>query len=392
MARRPLSGKHRSTTTRCRRRPKRACSVILTTQSSATPDSLPPSSRATGKFFVNTDGPDGKLRDYEIKYTFGVYPLQQYLVEFPDGRLQALSIAWDSRPKKDGGQRWFHLYPNERVTYDDELHWTRPSQNWNFMCADCHSTDVRKNYDPATDKFQTRWAEISVGCEACHGPGSHHLEWAATQSPPLPKGEEANRTDRGLSARLDERRGITWSVNPASGNAVRSEPRAAEREIEVCAQCHARRGQIAEGYRAGKPLLDYYHPALLTPPLYHSDGQQRGEVYNWGSFLQSKMYASGVTCSDCHNPHSGKLRAEGNTLCATCHLPSKYGTGAHHHHKPASAGASCVSCHMPTTTYMMVDPRHDHSLRVPRPDLSVKFGTPNACNGCHTGRIQTEQY
>jgi len=151
-----------------------------------------------GKFFVNTDGRDGKLTDSEIKYTFGVYPLQQYLVVFPDGRLQAISIAWDSRPKKDGGQSWFHLYPNERITYDDELHWTRPSQNWNFMCADCHSTEVRKNYDPATDKFQTRWAEISVGCEACHGPASRHLEWAKARFPPL-------QTDSGTRLTLGAR-------------------------------------------------------------------------------------------------------------------------------------------------------------------------------------------
>jgi Tfp pilus assembly protein PilF len=369
-----------------------------------------------GKWFVNTDGRDGKLADYEIKYTFGVSPLQQYLIEFPDGRLQALSIAWDARQKKEGGQRWFHLYPKERITHEDELHWTRPAQNWNFMCADCHSTDVRKNYDAATDKFQTHWAEINVGCEACHGPGSRHLAWAAAQSPTLEKGgkggfdstgkiplnsplrlssghafskgEEANRTDnsKGLIARLDERRGITWNQNSATGNAARSKPRATEREIEVCAQCHARRGQIAEGYTPGKSFLDYYRPALLTSPLYHADGQQRDEVYNWGSFLQSKMYASGVTCSDCHDPHSGKLRAEGDLLCASCHQPSKYDTAAHHHHKPAGAGAACVACHMPTTTYMVVDPRHDHSLRVPRPDLSVQLSTPNACNGCHTNR------
>ena len=336
-----------------------------------------------GKFFVNTDGPDGKLTDYEVKYTFGVSPLQQYLIEFPDGRLQALSIAWDARPNKEGGQRWFHLYPKDRISHEDELHWTRPAQNWNFMCADCHSTDVRKNYDPATDKFQTRWAEISVGCEACHGPGSRHLEWTKAKS----EGKLAAEYDaKGLSACLDERRGITWSVNAPTGNAARSQPRATEREIEVCAQCHARRGQIAEGYEAGKPFLDYYRPALLTTPLYHVDGQQRDEVYNWGSFLQSKMYANGVTCSDCHDPHSGKLRAGGNVLCTTCHLPSKYDAATHHHHNPGSAGAACVGCHMPTTTYMVVDPRHDHSLRVPRPDLSVKFATPNACNGCHANR------
>jgi len=361
-----------------------------------------------GKFFVNTEGRDGKLADHEIKYTFGVAPLQQYLIQFPDGRLQALSIAWDARPKTAGGQRWFHLYPNERITHEDELHWTRPAQNWNFTCADCHSTDVHKNYDSASNKFQTRWAEINVGCEACHGPGSRHLQWAGLQlpplqkggkggfksaakiplNPPLPKGEEIHRADnsKGLIARLDERRGVVWSLNATTGNAARSIRRSSEREIEVCAQCHARRGQIAEGYEAGKPLLDYYRPALLTSPLYHADGQQRDEVYNWGSFLQSKMYASGVTCSDCHDPHSGKLRAEGNVLCASCHLPSKYDTATHHHHKPANAGAACVACHMPTTTYMVVDPRRDHSLRVPRPDLSVKLGTPNSCNGCHSNR------
>jgi tetratricopeptide (TPR) repeat protein len=335
-----------------------------------------------GLFYVGTDGRDGKLETFRIKYTFGVYPLQQYLVEFPDGRLQALSIAWDARPKQEGGQRWFHLYPTERITHNDELHWTRPSQNWNFMCADCHSTAVRKNYDAAVDRFQTRWAEISVGCEACHGPASRHVEWATAS-----KAKRTNAPDnKGLTARLDERRSVSWIRNAASGNALRSQPRETEREIEVCAQCHARRGQIADGYEAGKPLLDYYRPALLSSPLYHADGQQRGEVYDWGSFLQSKMYANGVTCSDCHDPHSGKLRAERNNLCGNCHLASKYDTPAHHNHQPASAGAACAACHMPTATYMVVDPRHDHSLRVPRPDLSVTLGTPNACTGCHKDR------
>ena len=336
-----------------------------------------------GKFFVNTEGRDGKLTDYEITYTFGVSPLQQYLIEFPDGRLQALSIAWDSRPKKDGGQRWFHLYPKERITHGDELHWTGPAQNWNFMCADCHSTELRKNYDPATDRFQTQWAEISVGCEACHGPGSNHVVWAKSQSPPFSKGEVSSK---GLTISLDERRGVAWTRPSPDSNPVRSRARSSEREIEVCAQCHARRGQIFEGYTPGKPFLDYYRPALLRRPLYYADGQQRDEVYIWGSFLQSKMYANGVTCSDCHNPHSGKLRAEGNSLCATCHLGAKYDTPAHHHHKPDGAGAACVACHMPTTTYMVIDPRRDHSLRVPRPDLSANLGTPNSCNGCHTNR------
>jgi predicted CXXCH cytochrome family protein len=341
--------------------------------------------RRDRKFFVHTDGPDGKLADFEIKYTFGIYPLQQYLVEFPDGRLQALSIAWDAHSRKEGGQHWFHLYPKERITHDDELHWTRAAQNWNFTCADCHSTELRKNYDPAANRFKTTWAEINVGCEACHGPGSRHLAWAEAIKAGKPASDDGNK---GLSVRFDERHDVIWVPN-AAGNAVRSHPRASEREIEVCAQCHARRSQIAEGYEAGKPFLDYYRPMLLTSPLYHPDGQQRDEVFIWGSFQQSKMFAKGVTCSDCHNPHSGKLRAQGNTLCATCHQPGKYDTAQHHHHKPDSPGAACTACHMPTTTYMVVDPRRDHSMRVPRPDQSVEFGTPNACNNCHTDRRAT---
>ncbi len=104
--------------------------------------------RRDGKFLVRTEGPGGDLRDFEIAFTFGVDPLQQYLIELPGGRLQALSICWDTRPREAGGQRWFHLYPDENVDHDDELHWTGPNQNWNFMCAECHSTALKKNFRP----------------------------------------------------------------------------------------------------------------------------------------------------------------------------------------------------------------------------------------------------
>jgi tetratricopeptide (TPR) repeat protein len=326
-----------------------------------------------GRFLVRTDGPDGKLADFQIKYTFGVEPLQQYLIELPGGRLQALGVAWDTVRK-----RWFHLYPNERIGQGDELHWTGRQQNWNFMCADCHSIDVRKNYDAAADAFRTTWAEISVGCEACHGPGSAHVDWTRER-----KGDPA----KGLTAALDERRSARWAIDAKTGSAVRGAPRDSAREIEVCAQCHSRRAQFSEGYQAGKPFLDYYQPSLLTAPLYHADGQQRDEVYTWGSFLQSRMHAQGVTCSDCHEPHGGKLRAaSADAVCLTCHVADRFAARAHHLHASDSKGASCVACHMPATTYMVVDPRRDHSFRVPRPDLSASLGTPNACSGCHADK------
>lgn len=332
-----------------------------------------------GRFYINTDGPDGKLADYEIKYTFGVTPLQQYLIEFPGGRMQALSIAWDTRPKGQGGQRWFHLYPNERITHKDELHWAGPQQNWNFMCADCHSTNLKKNYDAASHRFKTSWSEVNVSCEACHGPGSRHVEWAR------PDGSGEKKTDpaKGLAVSFKERRAMRWTMVPETDTARPQQARPLHTELGVCAPCHARRTTIAEGFEAGGAFLDHYLPALLEPPLYYPDGQQREEVYTWGSFLQSRMYRQGVTCSDCHEPHSLKLHAPGNGVCAQCHLPAKYDADSHHFHQPGGSGAQCVNCHMPATTYMVIDPRHDHSFRVPRPDRSVTLGTPNACNQCH---------
>ena len=335
-------------------------------------------------WFVRTDGPDGKLTDYRVEYTFGVYPLQQYLVDIGRGRLQALSVAWDSRPAAEGGQRWFHLYPGERIDHLDELHWTGRQQNWNYMCADCHATDLQKNYDRATDTFATRWAEIGVGCEGCHGPGSAHVEWARTA--PRARSGTTTSVDNGLTVHFDERRANLWRIDPATGNAARSHPRRVDAEVEVCAQCHSRRGQFSNGYHPGERLLDHYLPALITAGLYYPDGQQRDEVYNWGSFLTSRMYSKGVTCGDCHDPHTGKTRAAGNTLCAQCHLASKYDGPQHHFHPAGTPGAQCAACHMPTTTYMVVDPRHDHGFRIPRPDLTRTIGVPNACNQCHADR------
>jgi Flp pilus assembly protein TadD len=335
-----------------------------------------------GKFFARTDGPDGTLHDYEIAYTFGIDPLQQYLIRFPDGRLQALNVCWDTRPKAQGGQRWFHLYPKEAVPFDDVLHWTGIYQNWNFMCSECHSTDVKKRYDPLKNSYDTTWSEIDVSCEACHGPGSNHNAWAEARRA---NATTANYADLGLVVRLRESEPATWVMDPKTGIAKRDRPRVSRTEIEACGRCHARRGVVTEDYVHGRPLMDSHRVALLEPELYYADGQILDEDYEYGSFLQSKMFAAGVTCTDCHDPHA--LRPPpGNGGCAKCHLPSKFDAAAHHHHKPEGEGAACAACHMPTTNYMVVHARHDHGFKVPRPDLTATIGTPNACSKCHADK------
>jgi Flp pilus assembly protein TadD len=336
--------------------------------------------RQNDRFMVRTDGPGGQLQDYEIAYAFGAVPLQQYLIRFPGGRLQALGIAWDTRPAEEGGQRWFHLYPDEEIGHEDVLHWTASAQNWNFMCAECHSTRLEKNYDLTTDSYETAWSEIDVSCEACHGPGSIHVERAeAVERGEAPEEQAAT----GLVVELEGPADAAWVFEPEARIATRKPPRQSRTALELCARCHSRRSVESEHYVHGRPLMDTHRPHLIDGVLYHVDGQIDEEVYVYGSFLQSKMYGKGVTCSDCHDSHNLELYMSGNALCTRCHLPTVFDTPSHHFHKPDSTGASCVACHMPGKLYMVVDLRHDHSLRNPRPDLSLKLGTLDACSGCH---------
>ncbi|MDO3721619.1 tetratricopeptide repeat protein [Marinobacter sp. chi1] len=323
------------------------------------------------RFWVNIEGRDG-FEDFAITYTFGHYPLQQYLVEMPGGRLQALTIAWDNRPEAEGGQRWFSLYPGQSFAPDDPLHWTGRYQNWNAMCADCHSTFLTMNYEPDSDTFATTWQEQNVGCQGCHGPGQQHVQWAKA----LPSESDDSFSASDMKLLVDFRSMESRDV------------------IETCAYCHSRRQPLKDGQHAQEPYLDKALPATLRPELYHPDGQIQGEVYVYGSFIQSKMNAAGVNCLDCHDPHTGKRLVEGNGLCLQCHneapserfprlQPKNYDTPEHHHHPAGSPGAQCVNCHMPEETYMVVDPRRDHSFRIPRPDLTLSTGAPNACNDCH---------
>jgi Tfp pilus assembly protein PilF len=326
--------------------------------------------RKDNKFFVNTQGPGGEMGDFEITYTFGFYPLQQYLVPFSGGRLQSLPIAWDTKEK-----RWFRL-PNGTDDPGDWLHWTKAAQNWNGMCAECHSTGLEKGFDYKTGTYNTTWSEIDVSCEACHGPGSRHVAWA--DKPPMARTQSEDYE-------LVVRTGKMSSIE----------------QVQLCAPCHSRRSLIGDYEHSGKDLMDNMVPTTLREGLYYPDGQILEEVYVYGSFVQSKMYRNGVRCGDCHDVHSIKLVKEGNDLCLQCHRADTYDSKDHHFHKKegeegepiksdngkilfkVGEGAECVKCHMPGRYYMGNDYRPDHSIRIPRPDLSIELKTPNSCNRCH---------
>lgn len=315
-------------------------------------------------FHVATQGADGRTAEFPVTHTFGIHPLQQVLMPQPGGRLQAFTTAWDTQRKT-----WFSLYPEGAHAPGSNLHWSGRYQNWNLMCGECHTTAYRKGYDDATDSYRTTWAEANVGCQACHGGGRTHAESAraaAGKGTPQPT---ANRALAGAHAQVDQ-----------------------------CAACHARRTRLVEDAVAGAPLLDQFMPDNLRADLYHADGQQREEVFEYGSYRQSRMYQAGVACTDCHDPHSGKRRAEGNALCTACHneapdrgrfpglIAKNYDGPEHHFHSTGKAGSQCVDCHMPSRNYMIVHGRRDHAIRIPRPDLSAKLGTPNACQDCHADR------
>jgi tetratricopeptide (TPR) repeat protein len=322
--------------------------------------------RRDDAFMINTEGPTGQMEDFEIKYVFGFEPLQQYMVEMdrdPDlpeneiGRVQVLRISWDCK-----GKKWFYLRPPdvaEKLEPGDPLHWTGIAQRWQTMCAVCHSTNLDEGFNVADNKYHTTFSEIDVSCEACHGPGSLHIELANSRS-------------------------LFWDRHHGYGLA-KLKGDSVEPQLQTCAPCHSRRAELTGNFQPGKQFCNHYQLETMTPATYYADGQIKDEVYVYGSFIQSKMYHQGIRCTDCHDPHSLERIHPGNETCTSCHqhTAGKYDVPSHHHHAVGTEGAKCVNCHMPHTTYMGVDPRRDHSLRVPRPDLSVKLSTPNACSHCH---------
>ncbi|CAN1559747.1 NrfA-like domain containing protein [Flavobacteriaceae bacterium] len=310
------------------------------------------------KFYINTEGDDGKNHDFEVKYIFGYKPLQQYLVQFPGGRLQVPRLSWDVNKKK-----WFNQYPGQKIPSHDWLHWTGNAQNWNTMCATCHSTNLRKNYDIKTDKYKTSYSIINVSCESCHGAGKLHVDYMNSND------YKSGKTVAGSYLKLSKHTGQTELIN-------------------TCAPCHARVSEINGSHIESKEIMDNYILQIPDSEFFYADGQVKEEDYIYTSFLQSKMYSKGVSCINCHNPHNTKLKLAGNLTCTQCHVTNKYDVPSHTFHPKGTPAAQCVNCHMPGKVFMGNDLRHDHGFRVPRPDLSVKYGTPNACSNCHKDKSE----
>ncbi len=329
-------------------------------------------SQKQGEYYIVTDNAAGKLQQFKIAYTFGFEPLQQYLIAMPDGRYQVLNIAWDARKKQDGGQRWFHLHgDNDAIDHHSPLHWTGYFQNWNSRCSSCHSTDVKKNYNIASNTFDTQFAEINVACESCHGPGSDHITWAKSANLQAADKHILTLQDRGQ-----------WQFAPSNSIANRVDGNKPQQQLEACAACHALRTEFTDT-KSNNAFSDQYGLRLLEQHFYEVDGKIDDEVFVYGSFLQSKMHQAGVVCTDCHDPHSGQVKGSTETVCLQCHSNEKYNQPSHHQHVNGTSGSFCVDCHMPAKTYMGVDKRRDHSFSIPHPELSDRLGTSNACIDCH---------
>ena len=316
-----------------------------------------------GPWLVKTLGFGGAREAYTVKRVIGFDPLKQFLVEGAGGRMQTLELAFD--PKRN---EWFDVYGDEDRKPGEWGHWTGRGMTWNSMCAGCHNTRLRKNYHETTDTYRTTMAEMSVGCESCHGPMKAHVEWRKQ----YPQSKESDPTVKKMSR---------------------------DQVFDTCGSCHARRRELTGDFVPGDSFAQHYQLTTVDETdLYFPDGQVRDELYEFGSFHGSKMHTAGVRCSDCHDPHAAKPRIIGNALCLRCHtgapgqipgstvLAPVIDSVAHSFHKADSAGAQCVSCHMPVTTYMQRHPRHDHGFTIPDPLLTKQLGVPNACNKCHTDK------
>ncbi len=301
-------------------------------------------------------GSSNRWETNPVARVIGEDPLRQFLIAFPGGRYQVQEASYDPRSNE-----WFNVFGNEDRMPGEWGHWTGRGMNWNAMCAACHNTRVLKNYDAATDTYHTTMSEMTVSCEACHGPLKAHVDW-------------------------QKKYGGQGQKDPVFPKLSR------EQIFNMCASCHARRADLTGDFVPGDKFDDHYELTTVdASDLFYPDGQIRDEDYEQSAFLGSKMQQTGITCLECHPRSLHMAKLHGNALCMQCHkggfpkAPAINPT-EHSHHADGSAGNECANCHMPQTVYMQKHSRHDHGFTIPDPLLTKQFNIPNACNRCHADK------
>jgi tetratricopeptide (TPR) repeat protein len=299
---------------------------------------------------------DDRTETYDLVGVIGETPLRQYLAVLPGNKFQTISATYDVL-----NDNWVDVFAGQDRLPGEWGHWTGQGMNWNANCAYCHTTEYDKGLDFEANAYHSTWVQQGLACAECHSGLEDHV----------------------IAAKRD------------GANYTSTIPQLDTEQVEQnCVTCHSRRDQLtADAFEVGDNYHDHFGLSLPDQPgLYHADGQILDEVFVMASFEMSRMAHAGVSCMDCHNPHTLThiLPVENNMLCMRCHQAG--GTMdapiikpvEHSFHKEGSTGNRCVECHMPKTVYMQVDPRADHGFHSPDPLMTKELGIPNACSNCHT--------
>jgi tetratricopeptide (TPR) repeat protein len=308
------------------------------------------------------EGPDGE-RAYPIRHALGGKNVYYFLTPLERGYLQVLPIAYDVRKEEwfDTAGSALRMFPDIE---DDAVHWTDRQLTFNTSCHGCHVSQLATNYDPATDSYETTWAEPGINCETCHGPAGEHVRVFRE----APEG-----------------------TTPPDPRIIRTKPFTVEQTNALCAPCHARMRPVTTSFRPGERYFDHFDLVTLEHRDFYPDGRDLGENYTYTLWRMSPCVAGGeLDCLHCHTS-SGRYRFgddNANEACAPCHQDRVDNASAHTHHPEASEGNRCIGCHMPRTVFARMT-RHDHSMRPPMPAATLAFESPNACNLCHDDQDAT---
>lgn len=353
--------------------------------------------RSGGQPFIKVIIAGRPAETYRVDYTLGAKRYQGYLSQLPDGRVYVLPAFWQIETR-----RWIDW--KEITPIPDGAHDLR--QIWNANCFNCHATNLAQGYDVASRTYRTTWSEMGIGCEACHGPGREHIALADAwdKDPSRKPAYDSSPGNRQLTDVLK-----TLSTRSA-------EPR---RVFDTCAYCHGNKTNFFVGFRAGDRYEDYALPFLLSDDIpandlqgeFWPDGKPNRFNRNQALMLSGCFQAGAIACTNCHVAHGSRYEHSlkvniyegryGDTLCTQCHQESRRASGtgsreperfsfttaeglrAHTFHAPEGEGSRCINCHMSDVNWRMLVRRRDHTFRPPNPEMTARFGVPNACTACH---------